>query len=277
MEINHGSSCYRVEKKVADGDTYRTYLCTEKSTGRCCLFLITTSVQQNGQLDRWAYALRELKRKSDEIEAEYAQVKADDSRPLNYDLQFPEVLDCFVSAEQGGRRILIVAFRNVEKVTDLVPLSNLTSKNRLRVDLRTSVWIAGKLLKLLTFAHSEGIATGLMSSRNILIAPNIHYVVMFDWSQATVAEPNELTIESKREDIMGVSRSVLTALGSDLTQGAIPDTNDTELPYAEFLFWLARGNENNAEKAHRRLYEISDSIWQRQFYPFTTKPLLMQN
>lgn len=271
-EVMNAGSCYQVGKRVADNAAYRTYLCKEKGTERQCLFLISTDLKHNAQLDRWAYVLRELKRKSDEIEEEYAR-STGASRPLNYDLEFPEVLTCFVAADQGNRRILILTFRSIETVTEMVPLSNLTSKDRLRVDLRTSVWIIGKLLKLLTFAHSEGFATELMSGRNILIAPNRHYTLVFDWSRALMAEPGQLPTACMRKDIMGAARAALVALGSDLAKGTVPDTDDAERPYIDHLFWLAKGNTDDAQEAHRRLYEISDSLWERQFHPFTTKPL----
>ena len=274
--VTNGSSCYQVGKKVADGGTYRTFICTPEGEREQCLLIISTSPDQNGKLDRWVYILRELKRISDEIEEEYARVKSGSKSPLNYEIQFPHVVDSFISAEQGGRRIIILSFRKVEDVRKLVPLGNLTSKDRRRVDLRTSVWIVGKLLKLLAFAHSEGIATELMGKKNILIEPEKHYVVIFDWTQAILAQPGELAVECQRKDIMGAAKAVLVALGGDLSKGTVPDTDDSTNAYVDYLYWLARGNECDAKSAHSRLYQHTDSIWQRQFYQFTTKPLLKQ-
>ena len=147
-KVSNGSLCYQVGKRVADGGAYRTYLCTRENEQQQNLLIIATSPDHNGILDRWTYILRELKRKSDEIEEEYNQVKARPGQRLNYDLEFPHVVDSFVCAEQGGRRALILTFRNVENVKKLVPLVNLTRRNKLRVDLRTGVWIMGKLMKL---------------------------------------------------------------------------------------------------------------------------------
>lgn len=273
MNVSNGSLRYLVGKKVAEGDAYRTYLCHRDGEKQQCLLVIATSPEHNGVLDRWAYILRELKRKSDVVEEEYAKVKTKEHQQMNYDLQFPHVVDCFVCSEEGGRRVLVLAFRNVEDVTKLVPLGNLTRKNRRRVDLRTSVWIAGKLLKLLVFAHSEGFATALMSSHNLLIEPDKHYVLMFDWSKALMDQPGELSALSARNDIMGVARAALVALGSNLSKGVVPDTDDENRSYSEYLLWLAKGGTSNAKEAHQRFYEVVDSIWPREFYSFTTKPL----
>jgi hypothetical protein len=274
MDVNNGSSSYHVGKLVADNGTYRIYLCTQKGTNRQCLLQVSTGLENNGRLDRQAYILRELARKSDELEAEYAKIKPNPDSWLNYGLGFPEVIDSFTFAEQGNRRINVLAFRNVEDVTTLVPLDNLTRKDKRRIDIRTSVWILGKLLKLLTFVHSEGFATGLMTGNNVVIEPNKHYPVIFDWSLAIMAEPGTLSAEYQQGDIRGAARSVLIALGSNLKTGEIPGADETTRAYTDYMLGLAKyTSTTSAQVAHQRFYEICDSIWERGFYPFTTLQL----
>lgn len=264
---------YSVGKRVGNTNKYRLYLCNEKGTEHQCLLQIATDATHNGALDRAAYILGELKRKSDELETEYATVKKDQEVFLNYDLGFPELVDSFICQEQGGRRINILAFRNVEGVNSMVPLINITAKDRRRVDLRTSAWIMGKLLKLLGFAHGCGISVNLMTANNILIEPDEHYVLIFDWSVART-HSEAVPAETRREEISQAAQAVITILGGNLETGVFPDDGEKGFkPYTEHLLRLARGCESNAERAHRSFYELIVSLWKREFYPFTTKLL----
>lgn len=271
IEIKNGAHLYQVGERVAETDKYRIYFCTQVETGRRCLFQITTAVEYNGGLERAAYILGELKRLADEREAEYAKVKKDPKVLLNYSLGFPELLDSFVGQEQGGRRISILAFRKVDDASDMVPLINITEKDHLRVDLRTSAWIMGKLLKMLAFAHGEEISVGLTNDRNILIEPNQHFVLIFDWSAALMVTA---TTEMRRQEISQAAQAVIIALGGNLATGAIPDDGEEAFEqYTDFLWRLARGKESNAERARAKFYELIDKLWERKFYPFTAKPL----
>jgi hypothetical protein len=273
MDIQNGSQIYQVGKPVAENDKYHLYLCTQKETGRQCLLQIVTATEHNGDLDRAAYILRELKRHADELEEEYAKVKTDQKDLLNYDLGFPELVDSFVCQEQGGRRVNILAFKNVENVGRMVPLSNITTKDQLCVDLRTSVWIMGKLLKLLVLAHSERISAGLVTSENILIEPDQHYVLIFDWSKARTY-PDAVPLETRCSEISQAAKAIITVLGGDSETGVFPDDSDEIFDrYTDHLLRLALGSESNAERAHAKFYELTDALWKREFYPFTTKPL----
>lgn len=270
IKIGNSAHFYQVGKKVAETGNYRLYLCRQDGTGRQYLLQIATSVEHNGGLDRTAYVLRELKHRADELEVEYARVKTDPKVMLNYDLGFPELVDSFVCQEQGGRRINVLAFRNVEDVSRLVPLVNITDKDRLRVDLRTSAWIMGKLLKLLVFAHNEGIAVGLLNGNNVVIEPDEHYVVIFDWSAAqTYSE--EVPGEVQRQEISRAAQAVVVVLGGDLKTGIFPDDGDKA--YTDHIMRLVRGDRGDTERAHKEFYELIDGLWERKYYPFTTEPL----
>lgn len=274
MDANKSLDAYRIGEKVADADGYRTYLCVQKETARQCLLQISTTAEHNGRLGRAAYVLGELKRRSDELEEEYARVKTDQKILLNYDLGFPELLESFDCQEQGGRRINILAFRKVEDASKMVPVCNITAKDRLRVDLRTSVWIMGKLLKLLAFAHSEAISTNLLAGGNVLIEPDQHYVLIFDWSAAQLHQ-EMIPKEIRRQEISQAAKTIITVLGGDPETGTIPNGGEEAFSrYTDYLLLLAQGNESDASKAHAKFYEIADSFWKREFYPFTTKPLI---
>lgn len=272
-EIRNGSHVYEVGKKVAETDTHRLYLCAQDGTGRQCLLQIATAVEHNGGLQRAAYILTELQRRADELEKEYARVKTDPNVLLNYGLGFPELIESFAYHEQGGRWINIVAFKNVEEINRLVPLVNITDKDRMRVDLRTSAWIMGKLLKLLVFIHSEGISAGLLSGSNILIEPDQHYVLIFDWSAARVY-PEAVPMKIQRQEISQAAQAVIAVLGGDFKTGVFPDDGEEAFDrFTEHVLRLARGSESNAERAHANFYKLVDLLWKREYYPFTTKLL----
>jgi hypothetical protein len=272
-EIQNGSSVYRVGNKVADAEKYRLYLCKQNGVARECLLQIAISPEHNGGLERAVYLLKLLGSRAVELEEEYATKKTDPNIFLNYQLGFPEVVDSFICQEQGGRRINVLAFRNVEAVGDMVPLTFITEK-KLRVDLRTSAWIMGKLLKLLVFAHSEGIAAGLLTGKNVIIHPKEHYVVIFDWSSA-LTYPEGIPLEIRRQEISQAAQSIIAVLGGDPETSIFPnDGGEAFGSYTDYLLRLALGDIGNAQKAHADFYELVDNLWKREYYPFTTKPLI---
>jgi hypothetical protein len=272
--ITGGIWIYKIFDKVAEAEKYRLYLCFLRY--RQCLLQIANAKEFNGDLDRAAYLLGELKRRADELEAEYAKVKDDPIKTLSYDLQFPELVDSFIPQQQGGRRVNILAFRNVEDITFMVPIINITSRDCLRVDLRTSGWILGKLLKLLVLTQSEGISIGLISGNNILIEPDKHYVLIFDWLLSEL-HSDKLTIEKRRQEISQVAQAVITLIGGNPVTGIIPNDGDESIEcyddYTNYILRLARGNESNVQLAHEGLYKLMARFW-HGYHPFTVKPLL---
>jgi hypothetical protein len=275
IEIKNGPNVYRVGERVGEFKNYHLYICIQNGTERQCLLQIATDIGKNDGLVRAVYILKELKRRAVEIEKEYESVKKDPNVFLNYDIGFPEVVDSFICQEQGGRCINILAFKSVEKINHLVPLSNLVKKDHLRIDFRTSAWIMGKLLKLLAFMHSEGISAKNLSESSILIEPDQHYVLIFDWFEAKIY-PESVPKKIRCREISEAARAVIIALGGDPKAGAFPDDEDKVFgKYTECLLRLARGEESNAQKAHDGFYELIDSLWERKFYPFTAKHLMV--
>ncbi len=273
MKIANNSKIYQVGEKVAEAGSYRLFLCIQEETGRQCLLQIATSIGNNSELDRGAYILGELKRCSDETEEEYAKVRKDPKSKLNYHVGFPELVDSFICNDQEGRRVNIFAFRSVTNVSNMIPLTYITEKYHLRIDLRTSGWIMGKALKIIDFAHSNGIAIKSTAGNNILIEKDNHYVLIFDWTDAQMY-PGEILIDVRTNDISQAAKAVITVLGGDWKKGIVPNDGEDAYPqYVNFLLRLARGSESNAQRAHANFYEIVDVFWKREFYPFTTKPL----
>lgn len=276
MDIRSTSSdgmTYRVGRQVSDNHNYRLYLCEQGETGRQCLLQVATTKEFNGELDRAAFILRLLAQSAAEVEADYAKrVGKGPKYQLNYDIAFPELVDSFICHEQGDRRINILAFRHVDDPTSMTPLILLTDEDRVRVDLRTSVWIMGKLLKLFVFLHGELICCNLVTRKNILIQPEKHYIVLFDWSQGTLEESIPTT--KRRKEIALAARAVITVMGGDPEGRFIPnDGDEAHAEYSNFLFDLAQGRESDAARAHEAFYALADRYWKRAFHPFTVIPL----
>ena len=270
---------YYSGKPAGEARHYKQFFC-ETEDGRECLLQIAREPADNGVLDRFVLALRELKEKADEFEEAFAKKKLDpangiDSKKfLNYDLGFPQVVDSFISSEQGGRRINILAFREVKRVSDMHPLAKYIRVANERCDLRTSVWIIGKALKLIDLAHMMGFSLQEMKTGNILIQPEQHYVVLFN--PGIKMYPDEVPMEQRRTEIMQTARSVIQLLGGDYqtrTFPLYPDGNDPGFgPYTNHLLTLAGGGEWDAHEAHARFYNLVDRFWERKFYPATFYP-----
>lgn len=272
MLIQNNDRRYQLGDQVATADKYRLYLCKQDGSEQQYLLQIAIEANHNGTLDRTAFFLRELKAEANRLEEEYAQIKTEANHFLNYDLGFPELIDSFVCTEQGGRRINILAFRGITDVKRMVPISNIVSKDHRRVDLHTSAWIMGKALKLLAFAHGMNVAIGRMHGSNILIEPEEHYVVLFDWSDAR-SYP-DIPSDARRTDISQAAKAIITLVGGDITTRRLPNDIPEELrPYTDMLFSLAGGSKYDAKVAHQLFYELIDRLWERKFYPFTTQPL----
>jgi len=273
LEIRNGPHLYQVGPMVAQTEECNYYTC-EADGERECLLQIATDVSQNGTVSRNAHVLQEFLRRSDELEAEYAKVRENPKSTLRYNFGFPELVDSFVSEEQGHRRVNILAFRNVAKVGQMVPLSNLRDRDGLRVDLRTSAWIMGKALKMLVFAHiCNGVAVNDVSGDNILIDPDQHYVVIFDWGGSKLFPEEKVSGDIARAEITQLARTIIKALGANPETGAIPDDGKEKCEeYKAYLTQLACGKERSAKRAHEEFYRIVDSLW-KGFYPFTTLPL----
>jgi hypothetical protein len=274
VKLRSSSAEYEVGLQVAETAAYRMYLCEEVASGRQCLLQIATSVEHSGGLDKAAYILKKLRVTADEFERIHAEQGG--KRLLSYERLFPELVDSFVPEEQGRRRVNILAFSEVSDIRLMVPLSNLTSKDHLRLDLRSSAWVLGRLLKLLGFTHGEGISVNLLGGGNVLLEPSQHFAVVFDWSSALTHQDQHVPRKYRVDDVANAAKTVFVALGGDPQTADYPylssaDVNDRR--YISLVTTMMQHREGNAERAHQQLYSLIDEIYGRTFHPFTTLPL----
>lgn len=260
-----GNIRYEVGLQIAETEIYKLFLCKMEGSKEEFLLQIALDTTKNGKLDYLSFTLKKLQEQSVRLENEYAKIKNNPNKLLNYSLCFPTLVESFTTPEQGMRRINILKFDGIEKINSLVPLYGMVHRDKLRVDVRTSVWIMGKLLKIIAFAHDAGIAVGDLSLGNILIEPNSHYVILFNWMQSQVIS-KELAIEEVKQGTL----SIIKVLGGSLETGIPTDGSDIENAYANFLLEQAQFGNKSAFQAHAKFYEFVDTLWERGFYKFTT-------
>lgn len=266
MILAHRRAQYQVGKFVGGTEKYRLYICDEVSTQQQSLLQIATATEYNGELDRAIFILKELWQAARLLDWSAGE-------DLNYDRLFPGVVDSFISPEeQGRRRVNILIFRKINSITKLVPLSNLREKDRLRVDLETSAWIMGRLLKLIAFAHGKSITVGLLTGNNVLIEPERHSAVVFDWSSAIMhrlVAPHEQC----KDDIAAAAQAVFAAIGGNPKTLEYPYATQEHHSYIEFLRRLANREEGIATRVHTNFYGLVYGLFGRSFRPFNTLPL----
>lgn len=270
MEIKSGSCVYVVGRQVAKAEKYTLH--KSEVGDRECLLQIATDCRFNTELDRAAYILRELQGQAEALEEEFSEKHKLDKKPvapLNYGLQFPELMDDFWSPECDERKVCVLGFRNVDKLIEMVPLSFIKDEG-LRVDIKTSAWIMGKLLKLLAFAHTNGFSINQLGCKNVLIHRDQHYVLVFDWMKAQI-HSGAIPLELRHKDITQAAKSVVSVLGGNFE--SIPDDPDGcegYDQYAGLLSKFVRGGEVDALRGHSSFYELVEKLWKKEFHPFTT-------
>lgn len=271
MIIESPKAQYQVGTKVAETEVYRLYLCMQAGSDQQYLFQIANEQASNGILDKTAFILGKLQSSAIAVEEEYAKIKDKPNRYLNYQLGFPTVEESFKLTTQGNRRVNILKFNGVKSLRDLVPLSTLVNKDRLRVDIRTSIWIMGKALKTLSFAHDSGLVINNLSLGNILIEPDQHYVIFFNWAEAWFTKEKVARSEARKE-IIKLARTIIRILDGTVESGIPNDGSAGEVAYCKHLIELATNGHSNAFDAHKEFYELVDSIWERGFHEFTVLP-----
>ncbi len=262
---------YQVQNLVGENDRFRYFRVQNPESPDSELMLkIGVSTAQNGILDREAFLLGELTEAAAGLEAEY-QRKFPGHNRLNYTICFPQVVETFVVPDQGSRRVVVLGFQAVDRLIDLVPISFIRERDRSRVDMKTSVWILGKTLKFLDFVHSCDVGFGsLADHETTLIEKEHHLVTLLDWSQAK----RGFDAKSRREEVALAARNVWWLLGGDLATMTLPkDDPDYDSAYEAVLMSLTRGAFCDAREAHSAFYHTVESLWGRNFHPFTTLAL----
>lgn len=269
MQVCSEQRSYNVGQLIAATAAYRLYLAKENETGEWRLLQVARDLQSNGGLSRSAYILDMFWGISQDYDQVYSEKH--EGKHLHYDRLFPRMIESFASEEQGGRRINSLAFTDVGDVPGLLPLSNLLAKDRVIIDLKTGAWIMGRLLKLLGFAHEQGVAVRSLRTNNILLDKDQHFAVVLDWTTALVF-PSSVSSEAAGADITRAAEAVLISYGTH-SHGLPYQLTPDEARYIDLLRDFANGGETNAVRAHTRFYQLVRETWDTEFHPFTTLPI----
>ncbi len=280
---------FRLGKQIGKTAEFDIYAC-ELPDDRACILKRAVSKKDNGLLDREAYLLRSMHEEALALEDKYAKSPRKKKGKMNYQLVFPNLVASFADPKQGGRMTNIMSFSGIcSDISELVPLGHLASREHVYIDRRTSGWILGKLLKLLVFAHNQGIYLGdKLTSDNVLINREQHYVAMFDWSGLSADSSNEFDAMAVTEDVNMSAEIVIQALGGDIESSTIPGSEKrvprllADMPekekyaideYQDAVYELYSGFYESPMDAHTEFYSVVYRIWPRGFHPFTTVPI----
>jgi len=270
MEIRSSTGkTYVVGSELGSNNRFKFYQCVVDED-KSCILKIARKPAFNGLLDRETFLLKTLEQSALELEVEYKKVNKTD-KLLNYHFFFPKLLESFISNEQGGSRISIVSFNHVANdLSDLTPLSYLKEKEEARIDPRSSAWILGKLLTMLAFLKDQSVFVNDLSGDNIFINRSQHYVMLFDWTQATSGN-GEISKDLAALNISKVAKEVIKALDGYFVSKKLPE-NDQLIgnDYEKYLFELSSGLWKDFILAHKKFYDIVLSVWPREFYRFKT-------
>lgn len=259
-------------RMIGQTKAYTLYFCNLPA-GKTAILKIAAALEHNPLMDREAFLLMNMREEAKRLEDEYAKAKEHPEQMLNYQLCFPNLVENFIAASQGGRRVSILDFPAVDDPTNLVPIGHLASRDRVRVDRKTSAWMMGKLLKILVFAHSQDMSIHQITDNNILIERKEHYVAVFDWSRAVI-HTGGISADETQAEISASASVIIRASGGNPLTGEIPDDEqDPDCRYAKHLYDLCRGSEQNAYQAHTRFYALVRSLWPRGYWPFTAYDL----
>ena len=273
IKITGKNGTYGVVRRVAEYPHARVYLVKRDEDDKQFLLQAAATPEHNSALARAAFLCGEIVARSARVEVEYAALPGSKG-PLNYHLHFPIVEESFLhETDEGNQQMVVVGFHGTEDPNQMVPVRHFIEVDKLRTDLRSTVWVVGKALKALQFSHDSLISLGMTDAGNLLIGPNKHYVVYFDLTMAELrTEPVPRSVRT--EEIIEVAKAAIDLSAGNAETGEFPDTEDGRLqPYVDFLIELANGEYHDAHIAHVRHYEIADSLWEYGvFHPFTFFP-----
>jgi hypothetical protein len=256
---------YGVGKLIGSSELSNLYECDIGD--RCGILKIALETTDNPCLEREALTLRAMTAEAARLEAQNTLVE-----PYNYDRFFPTLIDSFVARNQNNRRVNILGFSpEIKDIGQLTPVSALTQIEKVYVDPKTGAWIIGKALKVLVFAHGQGISNGQILGNNILIERAIHGVIIFDWTSSSGQTDRTLPQELVRQDLSSIGRVATIVMGGDPSNGKLPESNQLiDDRFEEFLHQLTQGAIVSARQAHSMFYELIWNMWGREFHPYTT-------
>ena len=268
--IRSPTTTYVVNKVLARGSAHNVYLVTDEKDERWYMLKMSLDIPGNGRLDREVLILKDIER---EVERIRSTAVSASGGALQYEKCFPRLRESFLFKEQGNRRINILEIPDTKSVESLVPIEQWRTRERVLIDPKSSAWLMGRLLKVFTLTHPIGISVGKINGGNILVNPEKHRAIFFDWTEAYQYD-KYVPPEKVGEEISQAATQVFIALGGNLATGLLPSSDQLlDTQYAELLIEFMSGRERDPDKAAVRFYKLVREMWVEEFHPFTTIPM----
>lgn len=195
---------------------------------------------------------------------------------LHYDWLMPVLIESFVCESQGRRQVNILSFAGID-AGEFMPLSQIPEKGQ-RVDLKTSAWIIGRMLKLLGFVIQAQISVSFKTEK-FLIGPKEHHLVLLDWTNAREVFGDNR--EGVNLNILRIGECGLNLIGANFDKTGWQynyPIEENEREYIAFLHRMATLSQNfyrsrrDALDVHRMFYNVVEQVWGKAYHPFTTFP-----
>lgn len=268
MDLEGKNGFYAVGNLVAKNDRYRLRMCVDED-GRELMLQAASSYDQNINVQKNLTLINRLSQLAVDTEASWTKQGGEGS--LNYELGFPEIVDNLILKDQGFRMVNIIGIRNVDELGKVFPALRIW-KDGLAIDLPSSAWIFGKLMKTISFMMTHRVYNQAINGNNVLLDPDQHYVVLFDWSKAWI-RPGKVPKSEVRNMTKSAANLTLKLIG-DIERY---DNCETDRRYIVFLQNVARNGTADATKTHSEFYTMVDDLcstpssgWVSGFHEFTT-------
>lgn len=266
MRITGVKSNYELVRHLAKNQRLNYHICAD-SAGVWKILAVAAALEQNSMLDRIEYILRRLEEISGKYEADYEE-KFHDGRKLHYNWLIPKVEEVLTPSQTNGRHVDVLSFPDLD-LEKTVVLTSILRENQ-RVDLRTSVWMMGRMLKLSGFLFENGIEVSFSLDR-FLLEPEKHRLILLDWTDAKIGE--EISEAKVCYHLKVMAEGILTLLGAEQKDGVWKyeyELQENEERYIRCLNRIYNGKFSmNAFDAHEKFYDIVDDIWGIKYHPFT--------
>ncbi len=265
VRIKHSDGFVDTNFIVAENSRYSLCKCTVNGGSDVKLLMVSNNSVSNYTIYKQFDILSSLSKEVERLASGSVE------RP-DYGICFPHVCEFIdYSYDLNDRDAVVLCFDDrVGDFQDLIPLAKLC-RGGYRVDLKTAAWIFGKLLKIIDFANNCGFEINDISVNNVLIHPDKHYVIVFDWSKCNLVD--DVDDFSARGDVKKAANLVIKILGNNLD--AVRVTNK-EVVLTDFISKLSVNGMAYAEEAHSYFYGIIDSLcgdsdsgWVSGFHKFT--------
>ena len=269
MEIKHAGRVFDLgdgdpeDALVGETEKFRLYHCIQVDGDREVLLQVATSLEHSPGLERAALYLRMLAEQSQKLEAEFSEHIQDERTRRTFACvwSIPELVDSFADDEQGGRRINVLSFCDVKKTRNLFPLDSYRSRGY-RIDLRSTGWIVKKYLRMLSLAHAMGLCVGATDGSNILIEPDEHFLILYNWTEARLFSEGGVPQEDASDEIKLGIRAIIEALGGDWEKGEVPfDEDPFYSDYVKHLLILARYGASSSADAFAKFSALISPHW----------------